>query len=87
VAADETAVSAWPWHATDDYEAVAWMRPGVSPRAILGRHSRRHLMGADERLLCGVRIPWERVHGSHEGDCERCFSIAAGRRAHAGSPA
>jgi hypothetical protein len=61
-----------------DLVQVSWALAGVSPRAIVGKHSRRHLMveGA-ERPLCGRVIPWDRVHASHEGDCGTCVKRAA----------
>lgn len=56
---------------------VAWALTGVSPRAILGRHSLEHVVIDDSpRTLCGRRIPWTRVHGSNAGRCARCWTIA-----------
>jgi hypothetical protein len=65
---------------SEELHSISWARAGVSPRAIIGRHSKRHwFVEGEERTLCGVLIPWLAVHGSHEDDCTRCRATARRR--------
>jgi hypothetical protein len=64
----------------DEVHSVSWALAGVSHQAIVGRHSRRHwFVGHAGRTLCGTLIPWARVHGSFEADCESCKRAAERR--------
>lgn len=72
---------------------VQWALTRIPRGAIVNKSSKRHWTvnetrpgamqrGEDahgDRTLCGIRIPWARVHASNEGDCGVCLRVLRAR--------